>query len=276
LPGVRCPTQSVSTDLLHWSTPSPVITPDGRDQGVTQFYGMAGVVARGDLLIANLKVLRDDVTAEGAPAGAYGIGYTVLAWSRDGLNWTRDTQPFIDRDYTPGTWDHAMAWGDSQLVVGDQTYVYYGGYAWGHKYNRYTDREIGLAVMGRDRYVSRDAGVTTGTLGTPVFVSGANDITINAMVNGSLNVRVLDQNGQPLPGFGWDDFSTIHGDSVSHAAHWAQAFSTLAGTPIKLEFYLTNGQLYGFDLIPVPEPSALMLAATGLLGLLAYAWRKWR
>lgn len=271
---LRIPIQSVSSDLVHWSAPTPVITPDSRDLGVTQFYGMAGVVARGNLLIANLKVLRDDVTAEGAPAGAYGVGYSVLAWSRDGANWTRDTQPFIDRNHTPGTWDHAMAWGDAQVVVGDQTYIYYGGYAWGHKVSATTDRQIGLAVMGRDRYVSRDAGTANGTLVTPVFVSDANDITINALVNGALTVRVLDQNGQPLPGFGWTDFSTIHGDSVSHAARWARAFSTLKGTPIELEFYLTNGQLYGFDLIPVPEPSMFVLVSTGLLGLLAYVWRR--
>jgi hypothetical protein len=251
--GVRIPMQSVSTDLVHWSAPKPTIRPDYRDSGVTQFYGMAGVVARGNLLIANLKVLRDDLVAESAPAGAYGIGYTVLAWSRDGVNWTRDTQPFIDRDHTPGTWDHAMAWGDSQLVVGDQTYIYYGGYAWGHKWNRYEERQIGLAVMGRDRYVSRDAGATTGTLVTPVFTADAQDMGINAMVNGELKARILDQNGQPLPGFGWTDFSTIHGDSVSHAAHWAQEFSTLQGTPIALEFSMTNSRLYGFDLIRVSE-----------------------
>lgn len=222
-----------------------------------------------------VKVLRDDLVAEGAPSEAYGLGYTVLCWSRDGVTWQRDTEPFMDRDHTPGTWDHAMAWGQSQLVVGDQAYIHYAGYRWGHKWNRYEDRQIGLATMGRDRYVSRDAGDMAGTLRTPAFILNADDITINASVDGELKVRVLDGNGNPLSGFNWSDFTPIHGDSVSHAALWAGDFAALRGMPIQLEFSMVDAHLYGFDLA-LPEPSALALFSTGLLGLLTYAWRKRR
>ena len=37
-----------------------------------------------------------------------------------------------------------------------------------------------------------------------------------------------------------------------------------------------NGVNHAFALLTVPEPSALLLAASGLIGLLAYAWRKRR
>lgn len=79
----RIPHSSVSTDLLNWKRPWPIVIPDERDEGITQYYGIGGVMARGELLIGMLKVLRDDVVAEGAPEGAFGVGYTVLAWSRD-------------------------------------------------------------------------------------------------------------------------------------------------------------------------------------------------
>src|SRR5262245_12435547 len=52
----RCVGQSVSKDGLHWSAPRRVIKPDNRDPGVTEFYSVGGVLARGDLLIGLLKL----------------------------------------------------------------------------------------------------------------------------------------------------------------------------------------------------------------------------
>ena len=94
---------------------------------------MQGHLARGDLWIGMVKVLHDNWTAEGVPAGAYGMGHTELAWSRDGVNWVRDTTPFFEPDPTVGAWDHAHAWIDYQTIVGDEVYLYYGGYEQGHK-----------------------------------------------------------------------------------------------------------------------------------------------
>lgn len=77
------------------------------DFGITQFYHMSNPLRRGDLLIATLAILRDDLKADDVPptqyyswtkvkdsngnliskpqeGPTYGIGYTVLAWSRDG------------------------------------------------------------------------------------------------------------------------------------------------------------------------------------------------
>src|SRR4030042_6130641 len=100
---------------------------------------MSGVIARGDLLIGLVKLLRDDLNAtpgktkeemgdmDTGRKGA-GIGYTVIAWSRDGKTWHRDHEPFLPNDPDPGRWDHAHVWGDDQVIAGDKTYIYYGGY----------------------------------------------------------------------------------------------------------------------------------------------------
>src|SRR6202035_606611 len=129
-------------------------------------------------LIGLLKVLRDDLGCD-AGGPAEGIGYTALAWTRDGENWHRDRDPFFDRNHEQGTWDHAMAWMDCQLLVGDEVYLYYGGYARGHKVERFTERQIGVVRMKRDRYVSRDAGDREGTLQTRKLKIVANAMTLN-------------------------------------------------------------------------------------------------
>lgn len=244
----RVSMSSVSDDLIHWREPWLILTPDERDEGETQFYCMDGVIARGDLVIGLLKVLRDDLPADpGGPKA--GIGYTVLAWSRDGELWERDREPFMDRNPEPGTWDHAMTWGDEQLIVGDETFIYYGGYARGHKIERFAERQIGLARMPRDRYVSRDAGRQRGTLRTRPVTFEASAMAINAKADGEVRIRLLDVSGQPLAGFNWADCKPIRGDSLAHPVAWQGSLASLKGELMQIEFALRDASLYGFELL---------------------------
>jgi hypothetical protein len=176
---------------------------------------------------------------------AAGLGYTVLAWSRDGRTWDRDHEPFLDRNHIAGTWDHAHAWGDDQIIVGDETYIYYGGYARGHKVNRFEERQIGLAKMPVDRYVSREASINMGILRTKNLVLQGEAMTVNANVVGEMKVRLVDSSGSPIDGFDWVN---IEGDNIAHDVNWQGDLSTLADKPVQIEFQLKNAQLFGFNL----------------------------
>jgi len=255
--------QSVSTDLINWSPKRQVIQPslapiemyaNKLNGGTTQFYGMSGIVARGDLLIGLVKVLQDHLNATpgksaaemGSPNLKYaGFGYTVLAWSRDGRTWQRDHEPFIPRNEIPDTFDHAMSWGDAQIITEQETLIYYAGYKRGHKVNRTKERQLGLARMLRDRYVSRDAGPNVGRLVTKPLVLKSGSLSVNANVRGEGRVRLLDSNRKPLDGFGWVEFT---GDSVEHKIEWSQGLNAVAGKPVCLEFQLKDSQLFGFEL----------------------------
>ena len=253
----RTPHQSVSKDLITWEKPWPIMT--GKigapiEKGETQFYAMSGVIVRGDLLIGLVKILRDDINATPGKSGkemgdlkrkAAGLGYTVLAWSRDGRTWNRDHEPFLDRNPIPGSWDHAHAWGDDQIVVGDETYVYYGGYAHGHKVDRFNERQIGFARMPRDRYVSREASINMGTLRTKFITLKGDAVTVNANVVGEMRVRLVDTSGSPLNGFDWVN---IEGDDIAHKVEWKGDLSSLGDQPVQIEFQLKDAQLFGFDL----------------------------
>jgi len=252
----RIPHQSISSDLLNWEPMWPIIEPKigaPIEQGETQFYSMNGMIARGGLLIGLVKVLRDDLNATPGKTAvemgdlnrkAAGIGYTVLAWSRDGRLWHRDDQPFLSNDPVPGRWDHAMAWGDEQIVVDDEVYIYYGGYSHGHKTERYEGRQIGLARLPRDRYVAREADLNPGRLVTRSMLLDGESLTVNANVVGCLSVRVLDDQGRPLDGYSWID---LKGDSLQHPLSWYKGISALRNRPVRLEFKLVDAQLFGFD-----------------------------
>jgi len=253
----RIPHQSVSKDLLNWEPMWPVIMPKigaPIEAGETQFYAMSGIIARGDLLIGLVKVLRDDLNATPGKTAkemgdmdrkAAGIGYTVLAWSRDGRIWQRDHEVFLPNALHPEAWDHANAWGASQLVVGDEIFVYYVGYKRGHKVARYDERQIGLARMPLDRYVSREADLNAGTLITKPVIFDAEAMTINAKIIGSLRVRLLDVNRKPVTEFEWFDLS---GNSVAHAVKWSAELKKLGQKPVHIEFQLQDAQLFGFNL----------------------------
>lgn len=253
----RIPHQSVSQDLIHWEKPWPIIMPKigaPIEQGEMQFYSMSGVITRGDLLIGLVKVLRDDLNATPGKTGqemgdldrkAAGLGYTVLAWTRDGKTWQRDHEPFLDRNHVPGSWDHAMAWGDEQIILGDETFIYYGGYARGHKVARFDERQIGLARMPRDRYVAREADLNLGTLLTKPVILNASSMTVNAKIVGELRIRLLDENGQPLRNFDW---VALKGDGVDLPVPWKGDLKLLKRKPVQIEFQLKFAQLFGFGL----------------------------
>lgn len=246
---LRMPYQAESTDLVHWSEPWQVLSHDEKDEGELQFYAMSAYLTRGPLVIGMAKVLRDELYADPGQTGRGGIGYTALTWTRDGKTWQRDRDAIMPRNPTPGTWDHAMTWADCQIMVGDEVYIYYGGYKQGHKDNRFTERQIGLARMPRDRYVAREA-TGEGSLRTPVVTVQGDRITVNAKVDGELRVRVLDESANPISGFDFADATPIHGDSVAHAVQWKQPLSSIHGKPVRLEFRLSKGTLYAFDVVP--------------------------
>jgi hypothetical protein len=241
----RCTMMSTSPDLVHWEKPWLVLTPDDtKDEGETQFYCMSGLLARGGLLVGTLKVLRDDLPAD--PDGPRaGIGYTVLAWSRDGRTWTRDREPFFDRDPRSGAWDHAMSWMDCQVPVGDEVYLYYGGYARGHKVERFAERQIGLVRIRRDRYVAREAGAAPGTLRTPPVLLDDDSLTLNVdAAHGEAAAQVTDPDGKPLPGFRFEDCRPIRADALDAPIHWKHPLRRLRGKPVRLEVRLQNARLY--------------------------------
>jgi len=244
----RVTMQSVSDDLVTWRTPWLIVTPDdSSDKGETQFYAVCGFLRRGDLLIGMVKVLRDDLPADaGGPVA--GIGYTSLAWTRDGMSWTRDQEVFFDRHPQKGQWDHAMSWIDCQLPVGDEVYLYYGGYARGHKTNRFEERQIGLVRMQRDRYVARRAGHSKGLLRTPSVIIDGDAVNLNVDASkGEIRVQVLGADGQAVKGLTFADCRPIRTNSLAAPVKWRGRLGEAKGRPVHLEFSLQSASLFAFE-----------------------------
>ena len=254
----RLTMQSFSHDLVNWTEPWYAVTPDDSiDDGETQFYAMSGFLVRGSLRLGMVKVLRDDLKADEPPKvlpEAYGLGYTTLAWTRDGRSWTRDREVFFDRNPEPGTWDRAHTWIDEQVIVGDEVYLYYCGYKQGHKVNRFEERQIGLVKIPLDRYVARQTqDDSVGRLVTvPLQVDGSpGRLVVNAeAASGRLRVQVRDAaTDEVVPGLSFDDCQAISDDGLRVPVRWGtgDGLGAVAGRMVRLEFELTSAKLFAFD-----------------------------
>ncbi|GMV95721.1 MAG: hypothetical protein AMXMBFR83_00920 [Phycisphaerae bacterium] len=246
----RLVSASVSDDFIHWRTPWRVLMPEPRDEGQLEFYSIGGTIARGGLLIGFVRMLHDDYPAnEGG--GPDGIGYSTLVTSRDGVNWERHDDVFFDRSPDPAAWDRAMSWIGCALPVGEELYLYYGGYRRGHKIEPTRERQIGLARMPMDRFVSRDAkGDRPGRLLTvPLRLpdEAAHRLTLNADASdGRIRVQLRDaRSGDVLRGYGLDDCAPVRGDARALPVEWKDKKDLPRGT-VRLELEITGAALFGF------------------------------
>lgn len=121
-----------------WTEIGRPFAPDAHDPAGWESYGASPPLYIDGVLISFLRVLRDDI--------GDGIGYTVIATSRDGLTWHRQRQPLLDRGEA-GSFDASVAWVYSATVAGDRVYMVYSAYDTGHKVG---NRTIGIAWVDLD------------------------------------------------------------------------------------------------------------------------------
>jgi len=271
--------QSHSDDFLNWTIPWRVMIPEPRDEGQLEFYSSGGTIARGPVLITFIRMLHDDYSPEPGMLDDHGkttgIGYTTLATSRDGEHWERHDDIFFDRAPEKDAWDHAMTWVGSSLPVGDELYLYYGGYQRGHKIEPTKERQIGLVKMTMDRFIAREArGEKPCTLLTaPLAVRAGNGsrFVVNADASrGRIRVQVREMTGQVIPGYSFDDCAPISGDGIRLPVEWTTNvngemqpgiidLARLNDQTVRLEFEITNAKLFAFELEP-GEPIAIRVS----------------
>lgn len=240
--GRRLASMTTSPDFVHWSRPVRCFVPQPDDFGSIEFYACRAK-PRGNQMISFTCILNEEVTG----TGGRGIGYTVLAVSNDLVHWNRMKEPWLPHSpENPEAPDHAVAWVADVITVGDEEFIYYGGYSSGHK--NFDDRTINLARLRKDGFLSRDAGREGGRLLTNVLRMNGGELTVNANVAGVLRLRVLDPSGKPLSGFGEGETEPIRGDATDHAVRAMGDLASLAGKPVRLEFFLREAELYGFEL----------------------------
>jgi hypothetical protein len=245
--GWSYPAFSYSGDLRDWSAPEPArhITP-------------ASVQAPAVECMIPFNYGNQDL---GFPCGMdkpRGVFTPMLAARHDGDEWTwiDNTTPFIP--FGPPSSYYAsgcVPLHNEPFVVGDELLIYFNAFS-----RRQTPpcpfgtRSIGVAKLRRDGFAGLQAADPTkpGSLTTrPVPVSGAL-LLLNVEQRGAagkVEVALLDERGNELPGFTFADCQPITADAVRARATWTnhRDLTPLANRPIRLSVRAHAGAIvYAF------------------------------
>jgi hypothetical protein len=187
-----------------------------------------------------------------------------IGFSRDGFHWARPSRDaFIGVSEHQGDWNWAtvQSAGGCCLVVGDRLHFYVSGRAGVPGTSLPGRCSTGLATLRRDGFASvtdawpanltrRVARYPSSLITRPVRFSGAHCF-INADVEGTVRVELLDRIGKTIPGFSASDCRPITGDGTKHAIQWKKAsLESLANTVVRFKFVLDRARLFAFWVSP--------------------------
>ncbi len=180
-----------------------------------------------------------------------------LATSRDGIHWTWPQQ---DAALVPlGAADSKTLYlGQGLIRAGDEMWLYYSSSPLQHNEAELENlakfgspRTFRRVVLGRDRFVSADAGRQGGYFVTPPlrFAGAVLRLNLETRPGGSVRVGLLDANGQAISGRGVADCLPITGDHLDAMVQWKQGTDVRdrANRPTRMRVELTDASLYGFE-----------------------------
>jgi hypothetical protein len=183
---------------------------------------------------------------------------TQFAVSRDGINWKRYPRP---------TYVGIGKFDDLDVV---QNFIGKGMVRRGHEIWQYVfmdadyhssatpstfERAVYRLVQRYDGFVSIDSPYESyGTITTrPIKLEGSKLIlNINTDAHGYAIVSLLDENGQPIPGFGKDESVYINGNHIDIAADWigkGSDLSELKGSNIRVRIDMRGSKLYSMQFV---------------------------
>lgn len=236
-----------STDFVKWPNGETVLAADTQDEPETQIYSMAVFPYEGVYIgLANLY------------CDTSGHMFVQLAVSRNTYRFTRvePRMEFIPRG-EDGSWDFGcIVVDDGPVVVGDEMRFYFGGQSNRHDGGagaRQRIKEsragrscsIGLGTIKRGRFVALQAGSKEGIVRTRLLAIEGSELSLNAnAANGRIQVGLLDERGQPIPGY----VTTVQGiDNISVPVTFGKnTLEPLRNRAVMIQFRLTDAQLYGF------------------------------
>lgn len=189
----------------------------------------------------------------------YGTTVTdsVMITSRDGLHFNRWGEAFIRPGLRTGdNWvygDNYIAWhavvtkSDMDKAPDELSFYATEGY-WTDTYSmlrRYT--------MRIDGFVSVNGPFAGGEFVTKPLVFDGTKLVLNFSTSaaGSIKLEIQDADGNPVPGYGFDETPLLFGDDLARTVPWKDGkdLTALSGKPVRLRFVLSDADVYSMQFV---------------------------
>lgn len=238
-----------SADLVHWSEPQWLFTPDHGDHAGTNFYNQSAFVMAGRTLgFLNLY----DVTTQST--------WVELIESGDTFAWHRmPSRPHVLQPGVAGTYDSGGAYVGlaEPILIGDEYRYYYYASADRHDAadtggNPALRPSLACATFRKDRLVGQQTE-GDGYFATLPFVCPGGRLFLNAIGRDPVTVSIKRPGyGGDYEGFALADSVPVTGDQTRHEIVWKdrRTLDALAGKYVRLKVAGRNVIAYSASIEP--------------------------
>ena len=239
-------------DWRTWSEPEVIFHPDPLDPPMCEFYGIVVLPYRG-IYVGILWMFETDPFDQWRHK-LEGKIYGELVYSYDGLRFQRSLrQPFIGLN-EPGEYGGGGIYPCSMVVDHEgQIRIYSGATKGEHFQARTLSRDepdyaaILLHRLRQDGFVYLESMAGAGYLTTRWVRLHDERLLLNVQAPyGEVRVQLSDIEGQPLPGYTFDQCQPFRGDSTAWQPQWQNqaGLAEHVGTPLRIDVRLYHARLY--------------------------------
>lgn len=188
---------------------------------------------------------------------------SFLMVSRDGVKWKRYEDPYYfasgwelnGRKVIEALTEHGLIRRGNEIwQYGTVRFTEHGGIMYGGvEFEGGTHDRLMLLKQRLDGFVSLDAGKKTGEIVTKPLIFEGNQLQLNIKTEekGSARVAILNEAGQPIPGYSLDDCDPVQTDNTAHTVTWNNNsdLTSLANKEIQLKIQLQHTKLYALQFV---------------------------
>ena len=174
--------------------------------------------------------------------------------SRDGVTFNQWNEAFLPPGIErPGTWNYGHQFiGWTMVETTSALYNELNELSFYAVEGNWTGHSTSLRryTLRLDGFVSINAPLSGGELLTKPMVFGGDELQLNfsSAAAGGILVELLDEDGNPIPGYSQADSDPIFGDTICRIARWRGSadLTPLIGKVVQVRFILADADLYSF------------------------------